>query len=84
MRDGAKLTDEQLRLLIFEAGFSTKDEVNDLSGRGVGMDVVKRNVSELNGHITLDSKERIWHPSSDLPSYYSGNHRRADCASRDP
>ena len=37
---------------IFEPGFSTRDEVSDLSGRGVGMDVVRQNVQQLNGTIT--------------------------------
>jgi two-component system chemotaxis sensor kinase CheA len=52
----AQLSDEQLRMLIFEPGFSTKDEISDLSGRGVGMDVVKRNVQQLNGNVTLASE----------------------------
>jgi two-component system chemotaxis sensor kinase CheA len=53
----ANLSDEQVRLLIFEPGFSTKEQVSDLSGRGVGMDVVRKNVSALNGTISLDSTE---------------------------
>jgi two-component system chemotaxis sensor kinase CheA len=52
---GAQLTDEQINMLIFEPGFSTRDEVSDLSGRGVGMDVVKRNVQQLNGTVSLTS-----------------------------
>lgn len=52
---GAQLTDEQLRMLIFEPGFSTRDKISDLSGRGVGMDVVKQNVSALNGTVKVDS-----------------------------
>jgi two-component system chemotaxis sensor kinase CheA len=55
----AVLTDDQVRLLIFEPGFSTKDEVSDLSGRGVGMDVVRRNIAALNGVIALDSKQGV-------------------------
>ncbi|MBV1920068.1 MAG: chemotaxis protein CheA, partial [Pseudomonadales bacterium] len=43
------LTDEQVNDLIFRPGFSTADEVTDVSGRGVGMDVVRRNIQELNG-----------------------------------
>ena len=54
--EDAALTEEQTRLLIFEPGFSTKEEVSDLSGRGVGMDVVRKNVAALNGSITLDSQ----------------------------
>jgi two-component system chemotaxis sensor kinase CheA len=53
----SQLSDEQLRMLIFEPGFSTKEEVSDLSGRGVGMDVVKRNVQQLNGTVTLTSEK---------------------------
>lgn len=42
--------------LIFSAGFSTKTEISDVSGRGVGMDVVKTRINQLNGVITIDSK----------------------------
>jgi two-component system chemotaxis sensor kinase CheA len=52
----AVLSDDQVRLLIFEPGFSTKEQVTNLSGRGVGMDVVKRNITALNGTIQIDSK----------------------------
>jgi len=52
----AQLSDDQLRMLIFEPGFSTRDEISDLSGRGVGMDVVKRNVQQLNGTVSLESE----------------------------
>ncbi len=52
----AQMTDDQIRMLIFEAGFSTRDEVSDLSGRGVGMDVVKRNIQRLNGTVSLSSE----------------------------
>lgn len=47
------LTDEEIHSLIFEPGFSTVSEVSDLSGRGVGMDVVRRCVDAMNGTITL-------------------------------
>jgi two-component system chemotaxis sensor kinase CheA len=49
------MDDEQLRMLIFAPGFSTKETVSDLSGRGVGMDVVKRNVQQLNGTVSVAS-----------------------------
>lgn len=52
----AQISDEQARMLIFEPGFSTKDEISDLSGRGVGMDVVKRNVLQMNGTVALTSE----------------------------
>jgi two-component system chemotaxis sensor kinase CheA len=52
----AQMSEEQLRMLIFEPGFSTQEEVSDLSGRGVGMDVVRRNVQQLNGNVTLESE----------------------------
>ena len=53
---GATLTDKEIYALIFEAGFSTADQVSNLSGRGVGMDVVKRNVTALRGTIDIDSE----------------------------
>jgi two-component system chemotaxis sensor kinase CheA len=53
----AQLSEDQLRMLIFEAGFSTREQVSDLSGRGVGMDVVKRNVQQLNGVVKLESEK---------------------------
>lgn len=42
--------------LIFMAGFSTKEEISDVSGRGVGMDVVKTRIAQLNGTVEIDSK----------------------------
>lgn len=48
-------SDKQIMNLIFAPGFSTADEVSDISGRGVGMDVVKRNITELGGHIEVAS-----------------------------
>lgn len=52
---GTQLSEEQINMLLFEPGFSTRDQVSDLSGRGVGMDVVKRNVQQLNGTVSLAS-----------------------------
>jgi two-component system, chemotaxis family, sensor kinase CheA len=49
------LTEEQTYDLIFMAGFSTSDQATDISGRGVGMDVVRRNVKELGGSIEVRS-----------------------------
>jgi two-component system chemotaxis sensor kinase CheA len=53
----SQLSNEQLQMLIFEPGFSTSDTISDLSGRGVGMDVVKRNVQQLNGVVALASEK---------------------------
>lgn len=50
-----KLTDRELVNLIFRAGFSTADKVSDVSGRGVGMDVVQNALKETNGSVALDS-----------------------------
>jgi two-component system chemotaxis sensor kinase CheA len=52
----SELSREDLLELIFTPGFSTRDEVSDLSGRGVGMDVVKNNISALSGMIEMDSR----------------------------
>ncbi len=51
----ANLTDKECFELIFHAGFSTASQVSDISGRGVGMDVVRRNIEELRGKIEIDS-----------------------------
>ncbi len=51
-----QLTDSQVFDLIFEAGFSTAVEVSDISGRGVGMDVVKKNIQSLGGRIQVESE----------------------------
>jgi two-component system chemotaxis sensor kinase CheA len=51
------LTDAEVWNLIFAPGFSTADEVTDVSGRGVGMDVVKRNITSLGGTVEIDSAE---------------------------
>jgi two-component system chemotaxis sensor kinase CheA len=53
----SEISDDQIRLLIFEPGFSTRNEVSDISGRGVGMDVVRRNVAALNGSINVFSQQ---------------------------
>ena len=52
----ARLSNEDAYNLIFAAGFSTKEQVSDISGRGVGMDVVKTKISQLNGSIKIDSE----------------------------
>jgi len=55
-QDGAdRMTDKEAYSLIFAPGFSTKVEISDISGRGVGMDVVKTGISKLNGTISIDS-----------------------------
>lgn len=48
-----KLTDEQIWPLIFRPGFSTAEKITDISGRGVGMDVVKRNIESLGGTVSI-------------------------------
>jgi two-component system, chemotaxis family, sensor kinase CheA len=52
---GANLTEEEIDNLIFAPGFSTAEKVTDVSGRGVGMDVVRRNISNLGGRINVQS-----------------------------
>ena len=51
----AGLEDHQIYELIFAAGFSTAEKITDISGRGVGMDVVKQNIGKLRGKIEIDS-----------------------------
>jgi len=52
-----QMTDSEVWQLIFAPGFSTAEVVTDVSGRGVGMDVVKRNITALNGTVEIDSAE---------------------------
>lgn len=54
-----ELGDNEIFRLIFEPGFSTASSVSNLSGRGVGMDVVKRNIESLRGTVDVESKEGI-------------------------
>jgi two-component system chemotaxis sensor kinase CheA len=51
------MPDANVWMLIYEAGFSTAEVITDVSGRGVGMDVVKRNIAELGGRVEIDSAE---------------------------
>ncbi len=52
----ARLTDKDLYNLIFHPGFSTKTEISDVSGRGVGMDVVKTRIAQMNGTVEINSE----------------------------
>ncbi|PIE43577.1 MAG: chemotaxis protein CheA [Gammaproteobacteria bacterium] len=51
-----RLTDQECFNLIFAPGFSTKEKISDVSGRGVGMDVVKTKITQLNGQLSIDSE----------------------------
>jgi two-component system chemotaxis sensor kinase CheA len=54
--NGNDLRDEEVFKLVFEPGFSTAEKVTDISGRGVGMDVVKKNIEKLNGRVGVRSR----------------------------
>jgi two-component system chemotaxis sensor kinase CheA len=51
------MSDDDVAQLIFMPGFSTADQVTDISGRGVGMDVVKRNIQDMGGHVEIQSRQ---------------------------
>lgn len=57
MNVNESMSDEEVGMLIFAAGFSTAEKVTDVSGRGVGMDVVKRNIQEMGGHVEIHSQQ---------------------------
>jgi two-component system chemotaxis sensor kinase CheA len=57
MQVSESMPDEEVWQLIFMAGFSTAEQVTDISGRGVGMDVVKRNIQSMGGHVEISSRE---------------------------
>jgi two-component system chemotaxis sensor kinase CheA len=56
VRADAQMTRDECMLLLFKNGFSTKDQVSEISGRGVGLDVVKTNVEKMGGQIQLESQ----------------------------
>ena len=59
MKEEDELTDKEIFDFIFNAGFSTATVVTDISGRGVGMDVVKRNITDLKGVVSVDSQVNV-------------------------
>ncbi|TVX97645.1 chemotaxis protein CheA [Cohnella terricola] len=54
--DAKKLSDDEINMLLFAPGFSTADVVSDISGRGVGLDVVKSKITSLGGNVTVQSE----------------------------
>ena len=59
IREGETLSDRDVWNLIFEPGFSTAKEITDVSGRGVGMDVVRRNIEALRGQVEIQSEKGV-------------------------
>lgn len=59
LHPGKKLTDVEAFQLVFAPGFSTSDKVSNVSGRGVGLDVVKTHIEKLNGTVTVESEPNI-------------------------
>ncbi len=55
--DGSELKDEEVWKLIFEPGFSTAEKVSNISGRGVGMDVVRRNIEKIRGRVDIKTQK---------------------------
>ncbi|WP_291855935.1 chemotaxis protein CheA [Marinilabilia sp.] len=55
--DSAELSDKEILNLVFMSGFSTRESVSDVSGRGVGMDVVRKKISEIRGEVSIASEE---------------------------
>ncbi|OEH91281.1 chemotaxis protein CheA [Bacillus solimangrovi] len=56
---GANLTDKQVYELILASGFSTAEKISDVSGRGVGLDVVKNTIESLSGSVSIDAKQGV-------------------------
>lgn len=56
LKPGTQMSDREAHMLIFASGFSTKAEVTDVSGRGVGMDVVRTNITQLQGEIQIETE----------------------------
>ena len=70
------MTDAEVWSLIFAPGFSTADVVTDVSGRGVGMDVVKKNITALGGTVEIDSAEGYGMTRRGAPAADAGHHGR--------
>jgi hypothetical protein len=73
---GRTLSDKEIFNLIFEPGFSTAEQVTNLSGRGVGMDVVKRNIVALRGSVEMSSSRRRRHHGHRAAAADAGDHQR--------
>ena len=80
--DNARLDDEALLDLICSPGFSTRDEADRASGRGVGMSVVKNTVLGLGGVLTLDYRGRARHSIHHTTAGHACDSRRLDCFGR--
>ena len=59
IEEGARLTDQEVQQFIFNAGFSTAAKVTQISGRGVGMDVVSSEIKQMGGSVSIDSKKGL-------------------------
>ena len=70
------MTDQEVWGLIFAPGFSTAEVVTDVSGRGVGMDVVKKNITSLGGTVEIDSAEGCGMSVKRAPAADAGDHGR--------
>ena len=70
------MSESEIFNLIFAPGFSTADQVTDLSGRGVGMDVVRRNIESMRGRVEISSGKRKWIEILYKAASNSGNYRR--------
>jgi hypothetical protein len=70
------MTDQEVWNLIFAPGFSTAEVVTDVSGRGVGMDVVKKNITALGGTVEIDSAEGYGMRCKRAPAADPGHHGR--------
>ena len=67
--------DFEIHQFIFQPGFSTAAEVTNISGRGVGMDVVKRNIESLRGNVMIESETGMGTNNTNTSPAYTGNHR---------
>ena len=82
--EAAALGPREQLALIFEAGLSTAQEVTSISGRGVGMDVVRSNVERIGGVVEVDSTPGAGHPHDPARAADADDHSRADRQHRQP
>ena len=77
-------SEAELHMLVFHPGLSTAEAVTELSGRGMGMDVVRRNVERLRGRIEIHTRRGLRHDVPDQAAAHAGDHRRTGRARGQP
>ena len=74
----SSISDREAIDLIFLPGFSTTEMISDISGRGVGMDVVRNNIASVSGMIDIETRQGTGFALHHHPADHTGNHQGPD------